>query len=539
MKGLLLIILILFSWAPIEAQDSTAVYNNTPKDENTITVSPELQKYFKSLLPERDTSYEERERLVRKDKFIKRLSFHTNLVGWALLLPNVSVEMDLSQKPRTHYSVLLHGMLNGKSKTTFGTSFVFNVRSVSVEGRKYWRTGKRGVKRYHDEYVRLHTLRPNIPNSSEASGRMPHYTGKDSLRALEYNGDPYQGWLYNTYHRIRRNVFSGRTIDKARDWRAYYVGLFAGIDDWSIAFSGDGRQGEGVFAGISGGWSIPLFPQQYPGEGSLDLELGVGVGVKAVKYRAYTREPETGHYLLDVANSKESWHICPYPVVQDVHVSLVWRFRGIKHKVDRSLIDDYEKRIDAFVHRRDRHEAHEKEVRDERDKVALVAPLEEILKRAQQVLTDFANADTSGQATPILALAIEQAKKDTADLVLGIAQGKSEAERNMERELIARELQYYMDVAMKMVDTTRVSPVGHTKPRKQTTIKRESNAAKMLEARKKKKTKNSEEETTTNTSASEAPEDDKPAPTDNASPEVTESPKNDADESKEGGNENE
>lgn len=450
---LAIILLIFFSFPVLlQAQDG----------RDTVIVPADAEMLFKSFIEKKDTALQEDFLRYTKDRFVKRFSFHTNLVGWALLLPNISVEMDLSQKPRTHYSVLLHGMLNGKAKTTFGTSFVFNVRSVSVEGRKYWRTGKRGARGYHSDYVRLHTRNPwvEIEDSTNKRVRTPHYTGKDSVIAERYNGNPYQGWLYNTYHRIRRNVFSGRTVERPRDWRAYYLGIFAGIDDWSIAFNGDGRQGEGIFAGISAGWSIPLFPQKFPKEGSLDLELGVGVGVKAVKYRAYTHEPETGHYILDVANSKESWHICPYPVVQDIHVSLVWRMRGIKHKVDRSLIDDYENQILAFTNSRDTLEKRVREKRELKKSLAEAARL-----RESRIADSTSYADNYHRRRLINAKAI-----------------------NPDTVFMGEDLELYY----RLVEGINISSKKGVTKHKENVVKRDKDAAKMLEARKKKKQKDSD-----------------------------------------------
>ena len=393
---------------------------------NKVGVSPELKEYFMSLLPERDTTYTKIEKEGHKDKFFKRFSFHTNLLGWALLLPNAAVEIDLSQTPRNHYSILLHGMFNGKGKNTFGTSFIFNARGIRIEGRKYWRTGRHGAKGDHYEYEKLITDRDDN----------------------EFNADSTRGWFYNTYHKVRRNVFSGRTVSKPRDWRAYYLGVSVGVDDWNIAFGGDGKQGEGIFAGLSAGWSVPIFPQQFPKEGSLDLELGLSVGVKAVRYEAYSREADTGHYIHDPGNSQPSWKICPFPFLQDVHVSLVWRMRGIKNKVDRSLIDDYEKKVEAFKERTWRNKQRADSIMGEREHKSLVAPLEIEIKKVTALLPLIEKADSSGKAAPMLRLALNLARRDSADMVtLG-----SKAEQERERKLIAMELNYYSQIALGMVD---------------------------------------------------------------------------------------
>jgi hypothetical protein len=259
-------------------------------------------------------------------------------------------------------------------------------------------------------------------------------------------------------------VFSGRTVSKPRDWRAYYVGVYAGVDDWNVAIGGNGKQGEGIFAGISAGWSIPIFPQQFPKEGSLDLELGIGVGVKAVRYEAYTREDDTGHYVHDIANSQPNWKICPFPVVQDIHVSLVWRMRGIKNKVDRSLIDDYVKKISQFEARRDSSIERRKRIRNTRERIAVLAPLEEELKKTDELLTVIEKADTSGKAAPMLRLALALARRDSAEMMI---QG-SKAEKEFERELIVRELEYYSSIALGMVNQSLLPTTDKDKKSKKT-----------------------------------------------------------------------
>ena len=60
----------------------------------------------------------------------------------------------------------------------------------------------------------------------------------------------------------------------------------------------------------------------------------------------------------------------PYPIIQDIHVSLVWRFRGIKHKVDRSLIDDfYNKHVDSYKTRKTAAETKYMNVKSQRERV--------------------------------------------------------------------------------------------------------------------------------------------------------------------------
>lgn len=307
------------------------------QEDQKVTISPEARAYFEAMASKKDTTAQQLIYKWQRDRFYKRFSIHSNLLDWATLVPNIGIELDLKGTTRTNWSLLLTGKFNGSHE--HGT-LRYDVGQVRMEGRHYWRTGKQGMRRYHDEYVRLYT---------------------DPDDTLRYNGDSLSSRIYNLYHRVRRNGFSGRTIDNARNWRAWYVGAWAGYDSWNIAARYKGNDGRGIAVGGLFGYTIPLLPQRYPKEGSLDLDLGALVGLKMAKYDAYTLEEDvTANKLArvdDVANSNTKWGIVPFPIVQDIHLSLVWRFRGIKSKVDRSLIDDYERKIEKFQARADKRKS--------------------------------------------------------------------------------------------------------------------------------------------------------------------------------------
>lgn len=352
------VLLMLFVFQVCVYAQSTDVVETkySPLD----TIPEEARALFERYIQKKDTAQVAFIQKYKRDKFIKRLSFHTNAVDWVTLVPNIGLEVDLKQSPRTNYSVSIFGKFNGRS--THG-KLIYNVNAVRVEGRKYWRTGKYGKDKYYGDMVKILSDKTSIYYNADSLAGHSYYndglgakakelgiTGITSLRGdtLDFADDSlgikrnnFRKWLYNTYYKFRRNVTSGRTLDNPRNWRAYYLGLWAGIDNWSISLTGNGKQGKGVGAGVVAGYTLPLLPQKYPKEGSLDLDLGLAVGWKAVKYDAYRYEEETQHYVHDVAASQPSWKIVPYPIIQDIHVSLVWRFRGIKSKVDMSLVDDF------------------------------------------------------------------------------------------------------------------------------------------------------------------------------------------------------
>lgn len=382
---------------------SLCVTNVSAQVDEQISVPKEAEAYFNKLVPKKDTTNTSVISKYREDKFIKRVSIHTNVIDWATLVPNIGIEFDLSDSPRNNYSVSVFGKYNGKS--THG-SLVYNVGAVRIEGRKYWRTGKHGrggdagsivyvmpkfdadslvSARYHLDSVgkqaKIHDVKFSDIYSNDTTWTKER---KDSLDAkidsLGLSTSSLRNWIYNTYNKVSRNVTSGRSLDNPRNWRAYYFGIWAGYDDWNVSLTGNGKRGQGLGLGILGGYTIPLLPQKYPKEGSLDLDLGLAIGVKGVKYDAYTyvaANPEGQRYVVNPAKSQTSWKIVPYPVIQDIHVSLVWRFRGIKNKVDKSLIDDYFKEVSNFESDRDSRRF--KKVQREEDKKTLARMLRERL----------------------------------------------------------------------------------------------------------------------------------------------------------------
>lgn len=321
----------------------------------------DAEALFRRLLPSHDSTYALK--VDYKDTFGKRFSFHFNVLDWALTVPSVGLEFDLNKTEMNNRSLLLFGKWNPKTKHTHQPRVRLDVMAARIEFRKYWRTGsvgksmdhayqplnlKRGLKvqRYVKHYDDL--LQREVTDTVE------YYASEnDSLLDLAYNGDPNASWGYNMYHKFRRNVSSSRTLRHPRNWRAYYLGAYASVDDYNICLRKKGRDGRGVSVGMTLGWSIPLLTRRFPREGGLDLDLGALVGVRAEKYDAYRYQTDTKSYVPDVARSKTSWTLSSNPL-QELRVSLVYRFRSISRKVSLKLIDEYEKKwVRPYEERRD------------------------------------------------------------------------------------------------------------------------------------------------------------------------------------------
>lgn len=244
----------------------------------------------------------------------------TNAVDWIVATPNLGVEFDLVGNEKTRFSILMNGKYNWNTHHSIQPRIVYNVAAGSVEARKYWRTG------------------------GSIRGAMERYTkdNRDTTISLPLWG----------FRRFRRNVLSGRTFMNPRVWRAYYVGVYAGYEKYTISLGRKGKQGDSYNFGFTGGWSVPLYP--FKDGRSVDLDLGLAVGAKMTAYDKFGYDEEYGCYTYQGSKGR---HIVPFPVVQDIHLSFVFRFRSIGKKVQ------------GGAERYDEWDTRQKEKRNERSRV--------------------------------------------------------------------------------------------------------------------------------------------------------------------------
>lgn len=332
------------------------------KAQSNVVIDPLDEAFFRSMFAAQDSAGR---RNLFADKLGKRFAFHLNVVDWALTMPGGGIEFDLNKTKKNNRSILLFGKYNGNTKHTINPKYVFNVGAIRLEFRKYWRTGRLGMNdTYHEEYRTMHLYKPdtlwrkvNRVNEfgEEVVEKEFYFSPKDSAWIAEgnsYEGDPNRGRFSNVYENIRR-VTSTRTMKQSRNWRAYYLGAFAGWDKYSWCYGKKGEQGTILSVGATFGYTIPMLTRRYPKEGGLDLDFGINVGVPVVKYDSYRCASQgnnhiyapTGHTLAD------GWSISPKYALRDVHVSLVYRMRSVSRKVSLALVDDYYKHIQKWEDR--------------------------------------------------------------------------------------------------------------------------------------------------------------------------------------------
>lgn len=253
--------------------------------------------------------------------FFKRFSFHTNVVDWVLQTPNIGLEFNFSGSPTSRFSILVDGKYNWNTYHSVQPRIVYNIAAVRVEARKYWRTGS-GIYKFKkfSRFTDKDSIKTKLDNGKDSiiPKKPKGYEGKDTTVSAPR-------WFIK---RIRRNVFSGRTFRNARMYRAYYGGLYAGYEKYTYSLGRSGIQGDSYNFGISGGYSIPLY--FFRNGHSLDLDLGLALGMKMMEYDKFDYEEETGCYAYTETKGR---HFLPYPVLQDIRVGFVFRFRSIKDRV--------------------------------------------------------------------------------------------------------------------------------------------------------------------------------------------------------------
>lgn len=215
--------------------------------------------------------------------FGKRFSFHTNMIDWLMGTPNATVELDVTGSPYNRWALLGGMKYNWNTHHTRNPRIVYNVFEISGEGRYYW-----------------HTRQDGIPWESDSTAF----------------------FMKNVWHHFRTRAAVKK---KPRSYRAYYIGLYGEYDNHTILM-GNGIQGKGVGVGVSGGFTQPLYQMNH---GSIELEVGGRVGFRYTRYDKFSYEEESACYAYEGTERK---HFVPYPIIQDIHVSLVYRMASSKNK---------------------------------------------------------------------------------------------------------------------------------------------------------------------------------------------------------------
>lgn len=148
-----------------------------------------------------------------------------------------------------------------------------------------------------------------IPRSTDFSARFTYKIAEARLETRKYFRS-YQMFPYRSGHRSQR---------RKGWWRAYYVGPYVSYTYYAVQFSDPAYKGKAISAGITGGYNVPLYETR--NGGAIDLDMGLSVGALYVD-----------HLKLKNGVPENIARILPYPMLTDLRVGFVYRWRFVRRK---------------------------------------------------------------------------------------------------------------------------------------------------------------------------------------------------------------
>lgn len=248
--------------------------------------------------------------------FKDRIAIRTNVVDWALTVPNIAFDYDIVSTPYDKKSIGLglrynwnasHHRLNGDDWLSRAPGMVFNLFDARVDYRFYWR-------------------QQPFDNRSNAYG------------------DWEREWIDKAkgFGKLRARANCFRAAENPKTHLSFFVGPYLSASTFSFKLNADaiGRQGFAVGAGLTGGVALPLYG--YQNGSALDLEFGGSLGLHFSSFDFYEMDVENDEYQSAInKNGKEHRNLfLPFP--SELRVSLVYRFRSISKQhteINYALID--------------------------------------------------------------------------------------------------------------------------------------------------------------------------------------------------------
>lgn len=211
----------------------------------------------------------------------ERLSFHTNMVDWTLLMPNAGIEFDVHSTNWNRWAVGLDVRYNWQTSHTFKSGLVYNIMGARLYFRNYWRTRQTEPRDEENKFDKTYKIYPHT--------------------------------------RFLDRVFSCRRNRVRHPGLLFYRGAYLSYNKFSIKLLGsEGYQGSAVTAGFTYGIVKPLYV--FKNGNSLDVDLGVSAGLAFASYDKYRHDRESDCYPVT-----ERAQSGVFPVVSDLHVGFVYR----------------------------------------------------------------------------------------------------------------------------------------------------------------------------------------------------------------------
>lgn len=269
------------------------------------------------MLPLLRVSAQDLNNLGKEDvPFKDRIAIRTNVVDWALTVPNIAFDYDIVSTPYDKKSIGLglrynwnasHHRLNGDDWLSRAPGMVFNLFDARVDYRFYWR-------------------QQPFDNRSDAYG------------------DWEREWIDNAkgFGKLRARANCFRAAENPKTHLSFFVGPYLSASTFSFKLNADaiGRQGFAVGAGLTGGVALPLYG--YQNGSALDLEFGGSLGLHFSSFDFYGLDIENEEFQSAVNKNGKGHRNMFIPFPSELRVSLVYRFRSISKQhteINYALID--------------------------------------------------------------------------------------------------------------------------------------------------------------------------------------------------------
>lgn len=302
--------------------------------------------------------------------FKDRIAIRTNVVGWVLTTPNIAFDYDVVNTP-------------------------YDKRTIGLSLKGNWNTSH-SRRDYHpgDGFGDMKHYEPNWTYDLFGARfdyrfywRQQPYDNRDN-----FYGDWEREWIQSAkgLDKLRARLNCFRASEKPKSHISIFAGPYLSVGGFLIEYPEVRRKGFYVGAGATGGIALPLYG--YENGAAIDLEFGGCIGLQYAHFKKTvdSNEPLPRNSFL--------------PLVTDVRVSLVYRFRSISKQhteIDYALIDRrYVGRLmeldrDAILVYNDSIRALKNELDARNEEIALY-------KQAMEGLPEYNKAYTLEYLTPYM-----------------------------------------------------------------------------------------------------------------------------------------
>ena len=235
--------------------------------------------------------------------FRERVNVHVNAADWLALVPNIGVEYDVANNRNyNRWTVSADVRYKWHTSHTFVPNFIYNIFEIKGEFRNYWRT-----------------------------------------RLIDGNG-------VQAHSKIWDKAMSQRRYQQKHPLTTYYRGVYLSYATFSLCLGKNalGREGSAIMTGVTYGFIRPLY--RFRNGRSLDLDLGVSVGIAFANYHGYYIDKENNRFHQKGKDT--GWRFMKFPVVNDIRAGFIYRLGkkqgfqkyNFRYDVDR----DYSYRVDSL-----------------------------------------------------------------------------------------------------------------------------------------------------------------------------------------------